>query len=308
MPMYVERKSGIRHLEVPYSDQMTSESVWHYTGAEGLLGILQKDVLWASSPISLNDSEEIHYGIGVFGEAWTSLPKTEITPERQQHIESILMSDFEKLLLDDIYLVCASRSADSLNQWRGYADGQGYAIELSTASKLAVIASGPSPLPAGSPKFLMGWYEVVYDRSAQLKMATEMLAFLLDPNRKAPSDPLGVDRGFVANMVVRFKHVGFSDEKEVRFVARRFSAKEEYRRGPRGVVPFIKLTTALTTTAGTANYTVVPDKLPICSVRCGPLVISERSAAEEPVRRLMKSCGYAENVSSSDIPYRVGIG
>src|ERR1039458_2675682 len=42
--------------------------IYHYTTADGLKGIIEKNELWASSAYFLNDSAEITYGYGVLKE------------------------------------------------------------------------------------------------------------------------------------------------------------------------------------------------------------------------------------------------
>jgi hypothetical protein len=42
------------------------ETVWHYTNAAGLLGILRSNVLWATDAFFLNDAAEVTYGIDLF--------------------------------------------------------------------------------------------------------------------------------------------------------------------------------------------------------------------------------------------------
>lgn len=41
----------LRHLRIP-----TPSVIFHYTGADGLLGIVRERKLWASSVLHLNDS------------------------------------------------------------------------------------------------------------------------------------------------------------------------------------------------------------------------------------------------------------
>src|ERR1022692_1876297 len=55
--------------ERQYSDQPPPDTIlYHYTSAEGLKGIIEKNELWATSAYYLNDSAEMFYGYNVLRE------------------------------------------------------------------------------------------------------------------------------------------------------------------------------------------------------------------------------------------------
>lgn len=56
---------AIGGVMVPHLRQTESETVFHYTGGEGLLGIVSRGEIWASSYTVLNDLSEVKYGIDV---------------------------------------------------------------------------------------------------------------------------------------------------------------------------------------------------------------------------------------------------
>jgi hypothetical protein len=96
----------------------------------------------------------------------------------------------------------------------------------------------------------------------------------------------------VSALLPRFKHLGFSDEKEWRFAIQRQVPTKAlcFRVSDNKLVPYIEI--------GKAN-----DLLPIESVRIGPGPDQELTA--QSVRVFMSANGYNVPVELSDIPFRV---
>lgn len=59
--------------EPPRSRAPMSSILWHYTGPDGLLGILSSNRFWASDPIAMNDRRELKYGLDVIVEEWEGM-------------------------------------------------------------------------------------------------------------------------------------------------------------------------------------------------------------------------------------------
>ena len=49
------------------------DTVWHYTDAGGVFGILSTDELWASSALHMNDTAELELGVRRVHEAFQSM-------------------------------------------------------------------------------------------------------------------------------------------------------------------------------------------------------------------------------------------
>ena len=52
------------------SAEVSTGTVWHYTDAAGLMGILEKRELWASSALHMNDTTELNLGVSRVEEAF----------------------------------------------------------------------------------------------------------------------------------------------------------------------------------------------------------------------------------------------
>jgi hypothetical protein len=284
----------------------TEATVWHYTDAHGLIGIVQ-GTFHASSTITLNDTSEVEYGLGVFREVWASLDQEQIPERAAEVISSVLGPDGEKAISLDVFLICASRKNDSLNQWQGYAGKQGYALGVATATPMGMVVAGTPP-EAVSMFVPSDWYDVVYDRDSQKEMALDALNFSIDEVRKYAVEAWA-QRVHLITMIgaiaPRFKHHAFADEQEVRFICvKPTEIPEKFRVGGRGLVPYVEI--APTPTEITNIYAAATHaKLPITSVRCGPNGSEKPDPGTvESVRRLLSRNGYSAPVDSSDIPYR----
>ena len=60
-PVMYYDENGIGGLEMWLEPKPTVARVWHYTDSVGAQGIVGSGQLWASSILSLNDSEEYRY-------------------------------------------------------------------------------------------------------------------------------------------------------------------------------------------------------------------------------------------------------
>lgn len=104
------------------------ELLYHYTNQAGLIGILERQKLWATHIHYLNDTKEF----------WHTLESTEqylvarLSMENDQH-EQIklqgLIDDLKSTLRARTYVTSFSARRDSLSQWRGYVGNQpGFAL------------------------------------------------------------------------------------------------------------------------------------------------------------------------------------
>lgn len=116
-------------------DPLTETSVWHYTSAEGLVGILSNRELWAGEVTAMNDLREISEGFTYIGE-WLDANGTPVA----RQVRKFLTHDTRKWARR-VFVVCACLDGDDAGQWRLYGGLRaGYAIELDTTADLQVIS------------------------------------------------------------------------------------------------------------------------------------------------------------------------
>jgi hypothetical protein len=94
-------------------------TLYHYTTADGLQGIVRHKAIWASDYRFMNDAKEFHHGLEIFQEVLKSYRPT----PRMSEIVDIIRNykpgpDFCVLIAS----FCEER--DLLSQWRGYNGGQ----------------------------------------------------------------------------------------------------------------------------------------------------------------------------------------
>lgn len=257
-----------------------SGSVFHYTGANGLLGIAQRKEIWATEATGMNDVAEVRQGWDFIREwlaegdssGWVADEMREIAglndldPHAYQH---------PARSVDGVFVCCASRRPDDANQWRLYASGgRGYCIELDAAVPLAALVEGSphtersdSRPPPGKRRiqvppqaWVSPWLEVLYSDSAKHKALTGLAAqttTLLDEldgrcareswssddyyaERQMLSDTLASGLASLAQLM---KSDGFSGENEVRAVASSSTMDiSTFRATPHGVVRYARLT------------------------------------------------------------------
>lgn len=307
--MELLREDG--NVPIPGTDSFHDGPVWHHTDAVGLLGIVSRNAFWASSPLSLNDSSEILYGVDIFREAWSAL-SPQMSQKTQAFINEVLSETLVSTLSQSVYFLSATAQPDSLNQWQGYSGAQGYALEIGTDISLVPwepnFSTSPWPEQPPAAFGLPLWVDVIYDKGEQLQLASEMITFLYE---HVASDPVPLIRArqYTAMIVPQFKPEAFKQENEVRLIAAPKKSPENFRTGRRGLIPYIELVTAPETTEGpesTFGFSETRDRpLPLKSVMCGPVNEAERPGVVEAVRRLLAAHRYTDtDVLASKIPYR----
>jgi hypothetical protein len=311
--------------ERQYSDEPPPGTIlYHYTTAEGLKGIIEKNELWATSAYYLNDSAEMFYGYNVLKEVlddWQSnnpRPEYSITLGLVRQLRSSFEDLFQKRLLKPIYVTCFCEEDNLLSQWRTYGQSGGYSVGFRVLPKIGAFGERLTPEPN---IYTCRWIKVEYSRAKQ----AEICRAILDPIFAALDDPtvdqaiktisehpfFGFQKLFAATMdilmeeIVRFKSDAFSVEKEWRAVVRQ---REFYKQGTddggktpipvyfrtsRGMlVPYVKL------------VPWKPDKkLPISCIRSGP-TLDTTMATVAIVTMLQKHEFRGVRVQGSDITVR----
>ncbi len=105
------------------SDPYRPDILYHYTTQEGLLGILEKKVIYASSIQHLNDSSEFNYAVKVALRALSAV--TELPTVVNEHLTTYLNGCRYGW---DVFVSSFSTDGDQLGQWRAYGKDGGYCI------------------------------------------------------------------------------------------------------------------------------------------------------------------------------------
>ena len=282
-------------------------TLWHYTSAYGLQGIMDSEVLWATSTEFLNDSAELRYGRDLFLQiaaevAQSASASTAAWIERLTDPVSGPLAPWLESNVE-LYVTCFCSRADLLSQWRAYGGGDtagGYAIGFTPPGHVQAWMQGA--------KHELNLRQVVYVEDRQRSICEEILRDLVDYLDHDPADQDALDnfsKSFVdalAEVASWCKHSAFEEEQEWRFSYMRTTDPSQlpvHHRVASGLlVPFVKL--ALPSGVGARH-----DRLPISQIQCGPSTDPRRK--EAGLRSLLSKTQAYDSVEvlSSRSPARI---
>ena len=281
---------------VPAHDDLyfAPPSVFHYTDARGLLGILRCKKLWATDRRFLNDVEEATFARKDFSRRLRRLTNPAHDSAHPLHCNSRFekaFEDYRRLIVDALsgsrfpaYVTCFSESGDLLSQWRAYGADHGYSIEIETSATTWATSGNEPTDPALRPAHY-GLDAVTDDL-----IAYALNEIALDNNLGHVGTHAHVMTLRIEAMLASLKHPGFEEEREWRFISvyANFPGEDvKFRVSRLAIAPYIEIE--------------LPPEA-ILSVRVGPGAHSD--LRREGVCRLVEALGIAADVSVSQIPLR----
>lgn len=207
-------------------DKTPPDSLYHYTTATGLMGIIRRGGMYASPYFLLNDPSELKYGWEIVKEVCEEL-HSHGNPTETRIADSILSSEYLRLkkFSDEFpvfHIISFSSEEDNLSQWRCYSDdGRGISLEVNTSNLQAA-----------------GWVfcKCIYERSEQKAKISQALQFCARFHDENSLQDLPftteLSFGILWHVVSLLKHPSYIDEDEwrVRQIRTR-SADEAYING-----------------------------------------------------------------------------
>lgn len=289
----------------------------HYTSISVLEDILEKEEIWLSNPLFMNDHEEVRFGIdhGVRAVMTSNSLSTALKSQARAVLFRRLLDQqlntFANLQMLDTYVFCWSQHdpADNdglLSMWRGYgSNGSGVALVIDTAK---VSRVEPSPFVLARVRYAtanerIAWVAGLVERFARLVGAIEL------------SDAqLGIAAGELFGRIKMFalysKHSGFKEEDEWRLAYLRdrddtgqVTPMLDYNVGARGIEPKLKLrldsAPGLSPAKGISISKIV-DRIILGPTTSSPLAMS---AVGRMVERIGKG-DLRDRIRASTIPFR----
>lgn len=220
--------SEFERIAQPYADEvyklgpsLVPPTLYHYTDAAGLLGILTSGTIWLTDHRFLNDKSELEHTRSTVREL-IDIKETASSDPLLQRLYNEIRVYGRIETPHDIHLFSLSEEHDDLSQWRGYArDGLGFTIGF----------CGPSLRKIAEPKdaeFSISKVEYDHDKQKALleRALGEFESLLLkkggQPNAKLTQiidDAAHCFDWLVDIRAVANKHSSFELEREWRLVS-----------------------------------------------------------------------------------------
>jgi hypothetical protein len=289
----------------------------HYTSVDVLEKILEKDEIWFSNPLYMNDIEEVRFGLSQGVPMVLQSPEIRAACKTKERADRFVASFshcsnvFAAEHLLDTYVFCCSEHdvADydgPLSMWRGYgSQGNGVAIVLDTAkiAKSDISAFALAKVFYGSGAERVAWLKKKIAEFAGILVAADL-----------PDDSLYGAAHELFERIKSFalftKHRGFLEECEWRavYIRNRDPQKQldsmfSYSIGPRGIEPRLKLKLAAApgVTSADLSLAAIVDRIIL-----GPSASSLLATAT--VGRMLERLGKGDlkqKLHASAIPFRV---
>lgn len=211
-------------------------TLYHYTTAGGLIGILESKSFWMSDSRFLNDSSEMNYGLSIFLEAAEALRDKIIAIDKGAFDYIDLLKNSHGNFDIRAFVASFTTEGDLLSQWRGYNEGRGYSIGIDSDHMTTnALHQGYNLVP------------VIYTRKRQLSSAKTHLLNLgkyidLDKSRSEFKQQRYLDwLNDALKIALSFKNENFREEKELRIIktGHKTPPKIKFRSGNAGVIPFV---------------------------------------------------------------------
>lgn len=221
-------------------DPQAPSVLYHYTDAQGLLGILAHKQFWLTHHSFLNDSNEIQYGSKLIKQIVPGFSASIPQDSFEDWLENF--DTREERSKDQTYIVCFSENGDQLSQWRAYADdGLGFAIGF-RFTELEQLA--------GTVGWCFGPDRVVYEKERQIELLREAID---DGFAEHEGEMIEFWDGLLDQHSITFKDAAFSEEAEWRMtsiiVAEPGTEPDEFLEVPTplfrstkyGIAPYVQL-------------------------------------------------------------------
>lgn len=215
------------------------DSLFHYTGAAGLLGMVQCGRLWFGDAFFLNDGSELKYGLSMIEETLEGFVKGR-SSALQDAGKAIFQHTFEASHFHRPGVFCMSARDNLLNQWRDYGrDTVCYSIGIDPRP---LIMSNQHNLKC---VLIRMQYKEMKQRSFVERVVEETLSKVEEvidgrETYDGHADIVSAAALPLTQCVVALKHPDFEAEEEWRLASSVSTSihSQKFRATPLGVAPY----------------------------------------------------------------------
>lgn len=258
----------------------------HYTTLDGFKCILEENKFRATNISFLNDRAELQHALNASKNVFKKIEE-----KKDKSILALIRNCFDQLKdkekVATTYVTCFCQNHDSLNMWRGYGgQTQGVRLEFETNWLEQVFHSQNTKL-----------VEVQYTPETPGHQWIDDLAdeiyreVFIDDILDVPQEET---RAKISKIIPRFKHIGFKEEEEWRFIISKESNDGvKFRESGHKLVPFIEIELAKT-----------GEPLPLQQITVGPG--PDQELTQRSIKNFLDVKGYGKiSVDTTAIPFRV---
>ena len=266
--------------------------LYHYTGLEGLVGILRERMIWATDVRFLNDTSEVHYSRQVIGRraADREVELSETYGGFLAHGTAAGLGG--SVMFPDTFVASFCEDGDNLTQWRTYGrGGHGFALGFCWES-----------LRRLSQVYSYSLVRIIYDTARQDERVDHVIDEAADqyaawggetPDLTSAKQVLLVTYALMVALW-SIKHPSYADEREWRLVHMMFPLDPPptpfLRDGPSELTPYEKV-----------PLNAVLGGFPLKEIVLGPCALDTRLQVEA---RLAENGMGDVVVRDSDVPFR----
>jgi hypothetical protein len=287
-----------------FFDSRLPNEVWHYTNADGLIGILETGKIWSTQVTCLNDTLELRYFSDRLHRAVKDWRAQQIDDQKLAVALRVVDKalDNREFTTAGHFVACFSEVKDDLGQWRGYGGGEcGYAIGFCSEGIREALKTRPGAL------FLPMNYDDKQHKSFVedvLKLGEKCFHDAVkngDDIEKWAAEFYEACNMSLAFFAIGIKHPTFSSEREWRITAGYNDQTDvdrlEFRQKHTLLARHLPLDLRIAADGGKRL-------LPITQIYVGPGASQQVSRIS--VGDLLLKCKYQGiNVEMSKVPYRV---
>jgi hypothetical protein len=230
---YEEIKSFHDRLVVP-------KSLYHYTSAAGLLGILKTESIFATEQTHLNDASEYKYAVDLIEDLMRKSSFAHLSSEAVDVLVMNLRLFSTPAFNVRSYITSFTCAGDVLSQWIMYAGATGYCIDLDPEVLFKEIQKISGIIV---PVF----YKLEIQREILNETLTKMderLAIALSIGNESVTEWYGTSLATLTTLAQCMKHHGFAQEEEVRVICTvdpDGTHVPKFRAGRHGATPYLSL-------------------------------------------------------------------